>query len=444
MMNPTDLPGDSLLNLLLSAIVGACFGLVLGKQAVTAGQGLVWGIVLSVVWWWLGPLTLFPLSHGERPTWDLATAQTAFPLFIGLAVTYGAFLGVLYWLFCTVVENRYHLQRLRQHVWHFLQVAITGGLAGLLGGWVFGAWMEQAGFFPLIAGLVNAADLDTGRGLHFLISIIIGISYGVLFVQDTRTFGASIAWGMIYGFMWWVLGALTLMPWLLGAGIQWGLAPAQAAFPSLLGHLLYGITLGIVQSGLVYIWRVLFIDSDPLTREPEGPGTRNLRALGLGAIASLGGGLIFSGVMIATNALPVVAALAGMSSPLVGFFVHMAISSIIGATYGILFRAEIATRHTALGWGMVYGVMWWLLGPLTLMPLLLGSPLQWSLESASNNFPSLIGHLLYGVVLALLYSGLSQRYLPHAKNRQQPTTQATPALWLLIILFLFFMLLLLG
>ena len=29
-----------------------------------------------------------------------------------------------------------------------------GGLAGLVGGLAFGVWMEQAGFFPLVAGIV--------------------------------------------------------------------------------------------------------------------------------------------------------------------------------------------------------------------------------------------------------------------------------------------------
>lgn len=447
MMNPSDAPGDVLTNILFSAVIGAVFALCLGNQATTAGKSMIWGVVLSVGWWVLGPLTLFPVLNGVRPTWAITAAREAFPLLVGLTTAFGAFLGLIYWFLVALVENGRDLQLARHNLVNLGQAGITGGLAGLIGGWVFGSWMYQAGFFPLVAGLVNATDVSTGQTLHFLISIIIGVSYGILFIQDTRTLGAGVAWGTMYGFIWWVLGPLTLMPWLLGEGVQWGLAAAQEAFPSLLGHLLYGITLGVVQSGLTQLWRVLFVESDPLNRQPEGPGTRNLRALGVGAVASIGGGLTFSIVMISTDALPTVAALAGMTSPISGFLVHMVISVIIGGTYGLLFRPDVTSTHTAIGWGLVYGTVWWLLGPLTLMPLLLGLPLQWSLEAASNNFPSLIGHLLYGLVLALLYVQLAKRYKPrqsHRETQELAPSSAIPALWLLVILFLLFMLLLLN
>ena len=43
---------------------------------------------------------------------------------------------------------------------------------------------------------------------------------------------------------------------------------------------------------------------------------------------------------------------------------------------GLLFRRESYTYGVGLAWGLVYGLMWWLLGPLTLMPILLGNPLR--------------------------------------------------------------------
>lgn len=458
MMGDTSAPGDTFLNLMISVVIGSSFGLLLVEQAKTAGKSLVWGIVLSVSWWLIGPMTLFPLINGVSPQWDVATAREAFPLLVGLAVAYGAFLGLLYWALCSVIENWGNLRVARQIITQMGQAAIAGGLAGLLGGWAFSTWMEQAGFFPLVAGLVNSTDLMTGQGLHFLISVIIGVTYGVLFVQDTRTVGASVAWGMVYGFLWWVLGPLTLMPLILGDGVQWGLAAARDAFPSLIGHLVYGIVLGIFQAGLLQLWRLLFVESDPLTRQAEGPGTRNLRALGLGGAAALGGGLVFSIVMIATESLPTVAELAGGTSPIVGFLVHMFVSVLIGAAYGVLFRHELTSLHTALGWGVVYGAVWWILGPLTLMPLLLGLELQWSLEAATVNFPSLIGHLLYGVVLALVFHRLVQTYQPRrvqrdatqlsSRDRDDELTvaarSAAPALWMLVVLFMLFIILILG
>jgi len=51
----------------------------------------------------------------------------------------------------------------------------------------------------------------------------------------------------------------------------------------------------------------LFIQSDPLNREIEGPGLHILRSLGWGASAGLLGGLAAMPVMIATGVLPKVA-----------------------------------------------------------------------------------------------------------------------------------------
>lgn len=434
-----------LLHLLVSAAIGLVFGLVSGDQISTAGEGVIWGVVVGMMWWMLGPLTLFPLLQGARPDWSMTFARSTFPQLAGLSVTYGAMMGLLFWVLNGLAIHRRAGWLARRGWIHTLQAATSGGLAGLLGGWVFGVWMEQAGFFPLIAGLVNSTDPLTGRWLHFGISILIGVTYGVLFQEETRTLGTSIAWGMGYGLIWWIVGPLTVMPWLLGQGVQWSLLAAQSAFPSLIGHLLYGITLGFVQALLSRVWRLLFVDSDPLMREPEGPGTRNLRALLLGAVASIGGGLAFTVVMVATNALPMVAGLMGMSGDLEGFILHMGISVVIGAAYGVLFRRDAQSPTTALAWGLVYGMVWWVLGPLTLMPALLGAPLAWSVEAVSGAFPSLVGHLLYGVVLALLYHRLLLYYAPRqmssSRDHHRPS-RAAPALWMLIVLLLLLLLLL--
>jgi uncharacterized membrane protein YagU involved in acid resistance len=278
--------------------------------------------------------------------------------------------------------------------------------------------------------------------LHFIISVVIGATYGVLFRQEVRGLGSSIAWGVAYGLIWWILGPLTIMPWWLGYALQWSLEASQEAFPSLIGHLIYGILLGVVYSMVDRLWRILFIESDPLNREPEGPGTRSLRAIAMGILASLAGGLAFTVVMVRTDALPVVASLIGRSSPTTGFVVHMVISAIIGATYGLLFRREAYTYGAGLAWGLVYGLVWWFLGPLTLMPILLGAEVQWSLTSALGAYPSLIGHLAYGSATALAYQLLVMRYDSNLRKGSRstrthlPRTSGTPApaLWVAVLM----------
>lgn len=103
------------------------------------------------------------------------------------------------------------------------------------------------------------------------------------------------------------------------------------------------------------------------------------------------GGLLFSRVMVATGLLPVVAGLVGGSSPALGFVVHMEISTLIGMSYGTLFRYEAPDFESGIAWSMLCGMVWWLVGNLTLLPVLLGGPLTWTAEDASAGLPSLSG-----------------------------------------------------
>ena len=82
-----------------------------------------------------------------------------------------------------------------------------------------------------------------------------------------------------------------------------------------------------------------------------------------------------------------------------------------------------------MSWGLSYGVLWWLLGALTLFPALLRQPVDWSLAAASANYASLIGHLFYGVGLGLLLQRLVSRYDSARQPDRQPDTGAPEALW---------------
>lgn len=115
---------------------------------------------------------------------------------------------------------------------------------GLIGGFVFGLMMTIIDVLPMVAMLVGSTSAGVGFIVHMIFSAIIGI----LFVATLRPIIASvgsIAAGLMYGFLWWVLGPLLIMPILLGMGSQLSIAGMQAALPSLLGHLVYGFILGI-------------------------------------------------------------------------------------------------------------------------------------------------------------------------------------------------------
>jgi hypothetical protein len=95
--------------------------------------------------------------------------------------------------------------------------------------------------------------------------------------------------------------------------------------------------------------------------------------------------------------------LVGGTSPSLGFVVHLVISAIIGMSYGLLFRREAPDKGSGVAWGLLYGLVWWFLGPLTLYPVLLGGSLTWTTQAAGLALPSLIGHLMYGAATALAF-----------------------------------------
>jgi hypothetical protein len=182
----------------------------------------------------------------------------------------------------------------------------------------------------------------------------------------------------------------------------------------------------------------MFIQSDPLNREVEGPGVHVLRSMGWGAEAGLIGGLLSSPILLVTGVFPAVAGLG-----LRGFVLHLFISALIGVTYGLLFRNEAATLGHGIAWGWIFGLIWWYAGPLTLMPLILTGECDWSTAAASALLPAMMGHLIYGAVTALVFLILARRYTrwllldPRIAAREarktRPIGTPAPALWFFVL-----------
>jgi uncharacterized membrane protein YagU involved in acid resistance len=315
---------------------------------------------------------------------------------------------------------------------------VGGGVAGVVGGWAFGKWMAAVNFFPLVAGLVHSDSPEVGMTLHFLIAVIIGASFGLLFQPDVRGLGSSMGWGLGYGIFWWFLGPLTLLPALQGQPLDWSYEHGSDLFGSLVGHIVYGLLVGLVYAVTDRLWLGFFYEADPIHREAEGPGARLLHSLAWGAGASLVGGVLFGLLLAFSGGLPRVVRLAGGASPATAFLVHLLISALIGMSYGVLFRREAPNWETSVGWGLLYGLVWWYLGPLTLLPIFLGDPCTWTAADADAALPWLIGHLLYGVVTALVFFRLERRHVewltldPRLAAREarlrRPVGTAAPAL----------------
>jgi hypothetical protein len=137
----------------------------------------------------------------------------------------------------------------------------------------------------------------------------------------------------------------------------------------------------------------------------------NATNLKLGALGGLVGGVVFGAMMGMMGMLPMIGQMVGQPSALVGFAVHMVNSALIGAGFAVVLGRSVGGYGAGLSAGLVYGISWWLLGPLTLMPLFMGMGfgVNWSLAAAQSMLPSLVGHIVYGVILGTSYAWLQQR-----------------------------------
>lgn len=134
----------------------------------------------------------------------------------------------------------------------------------------------------------------------------------------------------------------------------------------------------------------------------------------VGAISGLTAGLVLGGVMIVDGADTPALLPAGSSAVLI--LAHFAAAVAIGAGFGRVFRYQPRGYAALISSGLMVGLLWWIVGPLTLVPLLRGNLPTWSLEEATAVFPNLIAALLYGSLTGLFYYLL----VPAVKRRWPP------------------------
>lgn len=115
-----------------------------------------------------------------------------------------------------------------------------------------------------------------------------------------------------------------------------------------------------------------------------------------GIISSLIAGIVFGIIMTMMGMMQMIAGMVGSSSILVGWAFHLMISAIFGVIFGLLARKPSA----GISLGLIYGVVLWFLFPFIMMPMMMGMPaMTWS----QTSMMSLIGHLVYGLVLGISY-----------------------------------------
>lgn len=120
-----------------------------------------------------------------------------------------------------------------------------------------------------------------------------------------------------------------------------------------------------------------------------------------GAISGLAGGIIFAILLGFADSFPLIARLVGSTSAGAGLIVHLVVSIIVGLTFAWWFGSVSHTYRDGVGYGLLHGLIWWVIGPVVVMPLVLG--LELANPFTAGNIMSLFGHLIYGLVIGVVY-----------------------------------------
>lgn len=132
----------------------------------------------------------------------------------------------------------------------------------------------------------------------------------------------------------------------------------------------------------------------------------SFRSVPIGVVGGLAGGIVFGLMMQLMGMLGMVGMLVGSESLLVAWGVHLVISAAIGGGFGLVLAPRVRGLVSGVGLGAAYGFVWWVLGPLLLMPAAMGMPL---LRVDAMAWQSLVGHLLFGVVLGAVVALAARR-----------------------------------
>ncbi|GAB4325910.1 MAG: hypothetical protein Kow00117_13430 [Phototrophicales bacterium] len=126
---------------------------------------------------------------------------------------------------------------------NLVDTIIKGITAGLVAGSVFGVMMATMGMMPMIADMIGSTSIVVGFILHMIISAAIGGSYAIIAERIPNSWIISLGAGSAYGIVWWVLGALIIMPLVLGMN-DMVLVIEDMQLMSLIGHVMFGVVLG--------------------------------------------------------------------------------------------------------------------------------------------------------------------------------------------------------
>lgn len=131
-----------------------------------------------------------------------------------------------------------------------------------------------------------------------------------------------------------------------------------------------------------------------------------------GLIGGIAGAIVMAGLVLAMNpptlgvAIPSLYGLAPPANPAAGLFVHTVHGAVLGVVFaGLVNAVDIRSTGKTVAGGLAWGVVTWIGLAAIVMPVWLGavgSPASPPLPNFAP--PSLLWHLVYGLVVGGVYS----------------------------------------
>jgi hypothetical protein len=120
---------------------------------------------------------------------------------------------------------------------------ISGVIAGVIGGIANGFMMIKMHQLNNIGAIIGMPYPLSGFLFHLFCSAVLGFLFALLFYKLTQTFFSTIVWGVVYGFIWWVIAYLTIAPMMMGQSIDWSMSAMAHGCHMLMSHLVFGLTM---------------------------------------------------------------------------------------------------------------------------------------------------------------------------------------------------------
>jgi uncharacterized membrane protein YagU involved in acid resistance len=128
---------------------------------------------------------------------------------------------------------------------------LAGALAGLVAGVLFGAVVPAEEMMPMIAALYGLESVTAGWVVHLIHSAVFGLVFVAIgriaaLRRYTDDPAAAAIPGAVFGLLLWVVAASLVMPVWIRAVTEMAPPVPDWNLLSLVGHLVYGVTLGLV------------------------------------------------------------------------------------------------------------------------------------------------------------------------------------------------------